>query len=71
MTSPEMIKFKIQYREQMKTKKKTVFLTTSENQRHDLWSLNVFGGPDYAFMFNVLIPNANYAMAHGYEIADS
>ena len=71
LTNQEQMEFKQDYIDKLKAKSKKVFLTTSENQRHDLWAVNHFGDVTYAFMFEVLIVNVTYAMSKGYLVADN
>ena len=70
MSNQKQMEFKQNYSEKLKAKSKTVFLTTGESQRHDLWAMNHFGDVDYAFMFKVLVLNVRHAMSKGYLVAD-
>ncbi len=68
MTTEQMMEFKNTYLEKLKTKSKKIILTPYEVRRKDAWSENVFGSSEYAFMFDVLIPNVEHAKEHGYDI---
>jgi len=69
LTTEEMMLFKRDYISRMTHKAVKVMLTPYEAQNQDFWADKLFGSAEYSFMFDVLIPNSNYAQEYGYEIA--
>lgn len=68
--SPEnMMLFKKNYIERMKKRAVKVILTPYEAKNQDAWAYNIFGSAEYAFMFDVLINNVDFALEYGYDIA--
>jgi len=66
----DIMEFKYKYMQKVEEKPKKKILTIDEVQRVDSWAYNIFGSSEYAFMFDILIPNIEFALNHGYEIAD-
>jgi hypothetical protein len=56
--------------EKLKESPKKMTLTIDDVERKDAWAYKVFGDAEYAFMFDVLIPNVEYALTFGYEGAN-
>lgn len=69
LSMEDMIAFKVGYCESMKKSSKKVVLTPYEVKHKDYWAKLVFGSAEYAFMFEVLIGNVDFALEHGYMIA--
>lgn len=69
LTAEDMMIFKKNYLERMKKNAIKVTLTPYDARNQDAWAYNVFGSAEYAFMFDVLIPNVDFALEYGYDIA--
>ncbi|NOR58040.1 MAG: hypothetical protein GQ474_05905 [Sulfurimonas sp.] len=69
LSTEEMLIFKANYLARMKKNSVKILLTYFESHHQDAWSFKVFGSAEYAFMFDVLIPNIEYAIEEGYEVA--
>ena len=66
----DILDFKNRYMEKLKESPKKMTLTIDDVERKDAWSYKVFGDAEYAFMFDILIPNVEYALTYGYEVVD-
>jgi hypothetical protein len=65
--SIDIIDFKYKYMEKVKETPSKAKLTINDIERKDSWAFKVFGDAEYAFMFDILIPNVEYALSYGYE----
>jgi len=66
----DIMSYKEKYMNLVKKKPKKVKLTIDDVERKDAWSLNLFGSSEYIFMFDILIPNVEFALNYGYEVWD-
>ena len=70
MTILEQLAFKNTYLEELSIRPKKILLTPFEAENKDHWALKVFGDPKYAYLFDMLIPNIDYAIKYAYEVID-
>jgi len=63
----DILNFKDKYMQKVKESPTKKRLTVYEVERVDAWAVGVFGDAEYAFMFDILIPNIEHALTYGYE----